>query len=141
MAGDAGGGGGMEKADLKKHLILARRQNIHVGLANDSGKIILIMDKIKKGRALVSQLEDAKPKPRDPRFGEVASDPENLIGDMPIPRGDHARRQPDLPSSGLCTRAAVATARGRHQCADRRGDPPAATDAGRADRARHGASP
>lgn len=73
----SGGGGGMELADLKRHLRLAKEEPIQVAFAlGGDGKAVLQMHKRKPARALERQLKDEAPDSRNHRWGTATVSPD-----------------------------------------------------------------
>src|SRR5258708_5605388 len=69
---------GMDKAELKKTLILAKRMPMHVALALDgAGAAIVVLDKIKKGETIVRELKSKAKDSKSHRFGMCVIDEEN----------------------------------------------------------------
>ena len=77
MAAAAKEATGMDTADLKKHFKLARRKVMHLAIAMEDGAPVLVLDKIKKGRSLVTEIKKDGPATKDHRFGTVVINPEN----------------------------------------------------------------
>src|SRR5258708_5894901 len=69
---------GMDKAELKKTLILAKRMPMHVALALDgAGAAIVVLDKIKKGETIVRELKSKAKDSKSHRFGICVIDEDN----------------------------------------------------------------
>ncbi|HYZ60969.1 MAG TPA: hypothetical protein VE650_00835, partial [Acetobacteraceae bacterium] len=69
---------GMEKAELKTHVKLARRAPVHIAFAlGGDGKAVIMMDKRKQPRAILKELKEQASDARNHRFGQMAFDPEN----------------------------------------------------------------
>jgi hypothetical protein len=74
----ASSGPGMGKIELKKALMIAKRQPMHCALAQSAdGKAVLVIDKIKKGPALYRNLKSEAPDTKNHRFGMLEIDQEN----------------------------------------------------------------
>ncbi len=72
-----GGGGGMELAELKRHLRLAKAEPIQVAFAlGGDGKAVLQMHKRKPGRALERELKETAPDSRNHRWGTASVSPD-----------------------------------------------------------------
>lgn len=71
-------GPGMDRAELKKALIIAKRQPMHCAFAlGGDGKAVIIIDKIKKGPGLDRDLKTKAPETKNHRFGTVEIDEDN----------------------------------------------------------------
>src|SRR4051794_16129395 len=73
----AAGNAGSDRAELKKLLVLARKQPVHMALAlGGDGKAIVKLDKLKNPRTLVKDLREEGGS-KNHRFGTVMIDPDN----------------------------------------------------------------
>src|SRR3954454_21606103 len=69
---------GMEKAELRTHIKLARRAPVHIAFAlGGDGKAIVMMDKRKQPRAILKELKEQAAEARNHRFGQIMFDPED----------------------------------------------------------------
>jgi hypothetical protein len=69
---------GMDKADLKRLLRIARKDPVHMAFAlGGDGKPIIMLDKRKQPRALERGIKEGAPDARNHRFGSVAIDPDD----------------------------------------------------------------
>lgn len=69
---------GMSKQDLKKLLVLARRQPINCAIGRGDGETanqtLILLDRVKPPKALLAQLRKDCPKLKTPCFGTAAVD-------------------------------------------------------------------
>jgi hypothetical protein len=71
-------GPGLDRAELKKALVIARRQPMHCAFAlGGDGKPVILIDKIKKGPGLDRDLKSKAPDTKNHRFGVVEIDKDN----------------------------------------------------------------
>jgi hypothetical protein len=71
-------GPGMDRAELKKALVIAKRQPMHCAFAlGGDGKAVIVIDKIKKGPGLDRDLKTKAPNTKNHRFGTVEIDEDN----------------------------------------------------------------
>jgi len=71
-------GPGLGRAELKKALVIARRQPMHCAFAlGADGKPVILIDKIKKGPGLDRDLKSKAPDTKNHRFGIVEIDQDN----------------------------------------------------------------
>jgi hypothetical protein len=71
-------GPGLDRAELKKALTIARRQPMHCAFAlGADGKPVILIDKIKKGPGLDRDLKTKAPDTKNHRFGVVEIDQDN----------------------------------------------------------------
>jgi hypothetical protein len=69
---------GMDRADLKRMLRIARKDPVHMAFAlGGDGKPIIMLDKRKQPRALEKGIKDGAPDAKNHRFGRVAIDPDD----------------------------------------------------------------
>jgi hypothetical protein len=65
---------GMDTADMKKLLIVSKRQPVHCGVGMTKDGVVLLMDKIKTPRLLVKDLEKQLPDMKSPHWGTAVVD-------------------------------------------------------------------
>jgi hypothetical protein len=64
----------MDTADMKKLLIVSKRQPVHCGVGMTKDGVVLLLDKIKPPRALVKDLEKQFPDMKSPHWGTAVVD-------------------------------------------------------------------
>lgn len=71
-------GGGMDRAELKKHIKYARDEAVQVAFAiGKDGEAVIHMHRRKAGRALEKELKEAVPDSKDHRWGTLQMDPDD----------------------------------------------------------------
>src|SRR5258708_38489109 len=69
---------GMDKVELKKAMIIAKRQPMHVAIAQSAdGKAVIVLDKITKGPGLGRDLKAKSPDTKNHRWGMLEIDEQN----------------------------------------------------------------
>ena len=73
----AAGQGGMDRAELKKHIQFAREEAVQLAFAiGGDGEAVIHMHRRKPGRALEKELKEASPDSKNHRWGTLQMDPD-----------------------------------------------------------------